>query len=255
MTITSYGVVDFHARLEPTEAALRRMLQVMDEYGISHSVACAGGIMGLDQLAEQVMVGGHVEHDADNAAVLELCSASGGRLLPFYFGNPHTEPYDYTASAGQYYGLELSAAIHGVPLTDRRTLRWVEAATEARHPIYLVCLGREGCSAEDLVGVAKSFPDTTFVLGHCGFVGIDLWSVNQVIDSENIMAETSGCYTGVARLAVQRLGAERVLFGTEAPLQHPGVEMAKMQALGLDPVSWSQVLSSNAVRLLGRGFA
>lgn len=254
MTTTGYGLVDFHARLQPTRAAAQRMLQGMVEYGISHTVACAGGIIGLDQLAEQVMVGGHIENDADNRGLLDACSISGGRLLPFYFGNPHSEPSEYQALASQFYGLELSAAVHGVPLTDPRMLRWVEVATEARHPIYLVCLGQAGSSAKDLAELAKSFPDTAFVLGHCGFVGIDLWSINQIIDSVNVLAETSGCYTGVARLAVQRLGADRVLFGTEAPLQHPGVEIAKMQALGLDQAAWSQVLSGNAVRLLGRGF-
>jgi predicted TIM-barrel fold metal-dependent hydrolase len=235
-------------------AAAQRMLQVMDDHGISHAAACAGGIIGLDQLAEQVMVGGLVEHGADNRGLLEACSASGGRLLPFYFGNPHTDPSDYRGMADQFHGLELSTAVHGVPFTDRRMLRWVEAATEVGHPIYLVCLGRAGCSAQDLAGLAKCFPDTAFVLGHCGFIGIDIWSVNQIVDHENVLAETSGCYTGVARLAVQRLGADRVLFGTEAPLQHPGVEIAKVQALGLDQAAWSRVLSGNAIRLLERGF-
>lgn len=250
MSTAEAGIIDFHARIGPSKAASRQLLLGMDQYGISQAVVCAGGILSLDQLAEQIMVGGQVEHDADNLALLELCAGSGDRLLPFYFGNPHTEPDAYRAVADQFRGLELSVAVHGIGFADPRLIRWVQAATEAGHPIYLVCLARDGSTAEDLATLAKAFPDTTFVLGHCGFIGIDVWSLNRIADSCNVLAETSGCYTGIARLAVQRLGADRVLFGTEAPLQHPGVEMAKIHALELDPISWSKVLWGNAVEVL-----
>ena len=66
----------------------------------------------------------------------------------------------------------------------------------------------------------------------------------------NIMLETSGGYSTVLTAALERLGASRVLFGTEFPLQHPLVELAKYQALGLPDATWQQVAWDNADRLV-----
>ena len=93
-------------------------------------------------------------------------------------------------------------------------------------------------------------PDVTFVLGHCGFVGIDVHAVSVISAQPNIVAETSGCYTGVVRQALELLGADRLLFGTEYPLQHPAVELAKFDALRLDPEIWRKVAWLNGNRLL-----
>jgi predicted TIM-barrel fold metal-dependent hydrolase len=66
-----------------------------------------------------------------------------------------------------------------------------------------------------------------------------------------VVAELSGCLTVTARTAVERLGAGRVLFGTEFPLQHPAVELAKCAALGLAPADHDRLMWTNACRLLG----
>ena len=67
----------------------------------------------------------------------------------------------------------------------------------------------------------------------------------------NIVAETSGCFAVIVEMAIDRLGPERVLFGTEYPLQHPQVELAKLASLRLSPDVWAQVTWGNAHRLLG----
>jgi len=244
------NVFDFHARLGPQPGAMDRLLAAMDACGIARAVVSAGGMVDLVRLATQVIEGGYVETDADNDAVLAACRRSGGRLLPFHFGNPHRGPDAYRRAAGGFRGLEISPAVHGVALTDPRTVALVEVAADAGHPVYVVCLGRPGSGAVDLVALAGKFPDVTFVLGHCGFVGIDAHAVTKVAPVPNIVAETSGTYTGVVRFALEVLGPDRVLFGTEYPLQHPSVELAKLRALDLEPDVRQQVAWRNAHRLL-----
>jgi predicted TIM-barrel fold metal-dependent hydrolase len=245
------AVFDFHARLTPAPGAADRLLATMDRCGIDRAAVCAGGMIDLDLMSRQVIEGGHVETDADNDAVLAGSRQSAGRLVPFYFANPYRSPELYRSRAAQFRGLEISPAVHGVGLTDDRTMDLVAVAAEFDHPVYVVCLGRPGAGAVDLAALAGKFPAVTFVLGHCGFVGIDVYALNAVAPAENVMAETSGCYTVVARKAVDRLGAGRVLFGTEYPAQHPSVELAKFQALDLPRASWRQVAWENAHRLLG----
>lgn len=244
-------VFDFHVRLTAGTAALDSLLAVMDHCGIGRAAVCAGGMIGLERLAAQLMTGRYVKSDPDNDAVLAGCAGAAGRLVPFFFANPHRGARPYREQAQQFRGLEISPAVHGVALNDRRTVELVEVAAEARHPVYVVCLNRPGCGPAELAELAAAFPEVPFVLGHCGYVGIDVYSLSVVAPQPNISAETSGCYTFVAHTAVRRLGADRVLLGTEHPLQHPDVELTKLRVLGLDAASWEQITWRNACRLLG----
>lgn len=244
-------IFDFHARLAPRPDAYDRLLATMDRLGIERAVVSGGGMIGLDQLSAQVYEGGYVTSDADNDAVLAGCRRAQGRLVPFFFGNPHRGPGEYRRRAGQFRGLELAPAVHGVGFEDERTDALVTVAEGAGQPVYVGCLMRPGVTVVDLIGLAKRFPDTTFVLGHLGFINIDLYALNLVEPQGNVVVETSGGYTCVLRAALDRLGADRVLFGSEYPLQHPTVELAKVRALELAPEIRRQVVWSNARRLLG----
>lgn len=251
--IDNQPVLDFHARLAPAPGSADQLIATMDEHGIARAAVCAGGLLDPYLLSAQIVRGGWVEDDADNAAVLESCQRSRGRLVPFFFANPHRDPDRYKKSAADFRGLEISPAMHGVPLTDPRIAALVTLAGEFGHPVYVVCLGRAGSGVTDLVTLAARFPHVTFVLGHCGFIGIDFCAIETVASSPNIVAETSGCYTCVADAALSRLGPDRVLFGTEYPGQHPSVELAKFRALRIPADAWRLVAWGNACRLLGEG--
>jgi hypothetical protein len=245
-------VFDFHARLAPHPGALDGLLDVHDRCGISGAAVSAGGCVDLSRLSRQLVDGGHVTTDPDNDAVLSACAESSGRLLPFYFANPHRDPARYRERATAFVGMEISPAVHGVPLDDPRTAVLTAVADAAGHPVYVVCISRPGCGVADLVALACRFPRVTFVLGHSGIGNIDYYAVELVAPVPNIHVETSGGYTGVVRAAVDQLGPDRVLFGTEYPLQHPDVELAKFRALCLPAEHWHRIAWDNAHRLLER---
>jgi len=248
---TAGPIFDVHVRLAPRPGAVADLLSMMDKTGIGRAAVAAGGVVDLDRLSAQITSGGGVRTDPDNETVLHACEGSGGRLLPFYFANPHRAPDAYRRVAHRYRGLELSPAVHGIGLDDDRTAAYVAVAADAGHPVYVVCLGRTGALADDLVTLARRFPMTTFLFGHCGHIGIDTYGLSRIAPQANIVAEASGCLTVTARVAVQRLGPHRVLFGSEYPLQHPGVELAKFAALDLTPDDWHQISWINAHRLFG----
>lgn len=245
-------VLDFHARLVPRPGSLDRLLAMMDDCGIERAVVCAGGTIDLDRLSRQLVEGGHVQSDADNDAVLDACARSGGRLVPFWFANPHRDTGQYRTRAGQFCGLEISPAVHGVTLSDERTRALAEVAEGVGHPVYVVCLNRPGCGVADLVALASAHPKAQFVLGHAGIGNIDYYAVDLVRSQDNLWFETSGGYSSVVGAALERLGPARLLFGTEYPLQHPRVELAKLEMLELTPECWQQIAWENATRLLGK---
>src|SRR5439155_19009877 len=162
--------------------------------------ASGGGVLDLNTLARQVVHGGGTTRDADNDAVLAVCDASGGRLLPSYFLNPHADPAEYRARAGEFVAVEISPAVHGVPLSDRLTAGVVAAAAGVGHPVYVVCLPRPGDTVADLVTLARLFPSATFILGHLGTSLIDAYAIDLVSEVDNVLVETSGGFSVTLRV-------------------------------------------------------
>ncbi len=243
--------VDFHARLGPGSTAASTLLAAMDAAGIERAVVSAGGLLPLDRLATQVAHGGRSAVAVDNERIRLHSRAAGGRMVPFFLADPYRDVAAYRDTAAGYRGLEISPAVHGFQLGDTAVTALVEIAAEWRHPVYVVCLARPGARTRDLVILARRFPEVNFVYGHCGHTALDASGLAEIAPWRNIFAETSGCYTAVVGLALRRLGADRVVFGTEYPLQDHRVELVKLAAVAMNRADRSLVMSANARRLLG----
>src|SRR3954453_11993477 len=69
----------------------------------------------------------------------------------------------------------------------------------------------------------------------------------------NIYTDSSGVRRFDLLLdAVRRAGPHKVLFGSDGPWLHPGVELQKIRLLGLAPASARLVLGENLLRLTAR---
>lgn len=105
--------------------------------------------------------------------------------------------------------------------------------------------------------LAQEYPDVNFIIPHLGSFGDDWQSQLALIDHltrhPNIYTDTSGVRRfDLLEQAVRRAGAKKILFGTDGPWLHPGVELAKVKALELSPVDERLVLSGNFLRLISR---
>ncbi len=241
-------VIDFHAHLLPTLEGRDRLLRAMDENAISQAVVVAGGVVSPQDLSQQITLGGGSEVSAPNESIRELCATTQGQLLPFYFANPHVAPSEYQTRGYLFYGLKLGPAVHGVELNDPRNHAYVTVAERLGHAVYLHCLARVGFDTRALLRLANHFPKVTFVLGHAGIGNCDFYSVDQIATQGNIYFETSGGFSSVIGYALTKLGEDRVLFGSEFPLEGPEVELAKYRRLNIDVAK----LSVNAIRLLAK---
>lgn len=137
---------------------------------------------------------------------------------------------------------------------DARITREIcEVARWFRLPILYDVMGE--AAPMDLV--AAEYPDVTFVLPHLGSFSDD-WRthvavIDQMVRHPNVHTDTAG----VRRFdylveAIRRAGAHKVLFGTDGPWLHPGVELAKVKLLGLPPAEERLVLGENLLRLISR---
>jgi predicted TIM-barrel fold metal-dependent hydrolase len=67
----------------------------------------------------------------------------------------------------------------------------------------------------------------------------------------NIYTDTSGVRRfDLLEQAVRRAGAKKILFGSDGPWLHPGVELSKVKALGLSAADENLILGGNFLRLI-----
>jgi hypothetical protein len=102
--------------------------------------------------------------------------------------------------------------------------------------------------------LAQEYPDVNFVIPHLGSFADDWRAQIAFIDHlarhPNIYTDTAGVRRfDILEQAVQRAGARKILFGSDGPWLHPGVELAKVRALGLSRTDEDLVLAGNFLRL------
>jgi uncharacterized protein len=95
-----------------------------------------------------------------------------------------------------------------------------------------------------------------FIIAHLGSFADDWRAHERVIEQlrryPNLSADTSGVrrFDYLLR-AIERAGPRRLLFGSDGPWLHPGLELHKVRLMGLSREAEALVLGENARRLLG----
>ncbi|MHB0871792.1 MAG: amidohydrolase family protein [Chloroflexota bacterium] len=106
--------------------------------------------------------------------------------------------------------------------------------------------------------VVKQIPNVKLILAHMGNTfdpgrGAWQWAIAVARRYPNVYLETcsSSPTIGFIETAVDAIGPERVLFGTDMPLFDPFTQMAKVLDADLDERAKSLILGGNAARLFG----
>ena len=103
--------------------------------------------------------------------------------------------------------------------------------------------------------LATQYPDVNFIIPHLGSFSDDWRSQNGLIDFlvryKNIYTDTSGVRRfDILKKALDRAGSQKILFGSDGPWLHPGVELSKIFALNLSEKENQQILSGNFLKLI-----
>ena len=96
-------------------------------------------------------------------------------------------------------------------------------------------------------------PDVTFVAAHPGEYNAALRHIERMKKYENVYLDISG--TGIfrwhmLRYAVDHVGSERILFGSDYPICNPGVYIGGVLAEPISDEAKENIFSKNAKRLL-----
>ena len=196
----------------------------------------------------------HSDYQQANANTARIVAKYPGRFIGFAFVHARRDRgriYQIVKQAVTQWGFQGIKA-HRMDAPATREL--CEVARTFRLPLLYDPAG-ETDSIELLAG---EYPDVNFIIPHLGSFADDwrahLRVIDQIVRFPNVYTDTSG----VRRFdylvqAIRRGGAHKVLFGSDGPWLHPGVELYKIHLLGLPPQQKALVLGQNLQQLLSRG--
>ncbi len=213
----------------------RQLLRQMDRFGVEKAIVFS----------------------LDNRLARESVKAHPKRLVGYVWPNPH-DPSSLAlvkeaVDEWGFRGVKLHPLIHSFLPTDEEVLPLVEFAEKRRIPVA-VHSGHPPFSLPWSIGeLAEAHPGARFVMLHMGHAhGVYIQAaINTARRLDNIVLETSGVSMhSKIREAVERVGEERVVFGSDYPFHDYSVELQKVKVAGLTRRQREMVLHDNAGRLI-----
>jgi uncharacterized protein len=192
---------------------------------------------------------------AGNTELLEIAQQHK-EILPFLCVDPrrHEEAFAEldTCRARGFCGVKLHPAAHQYSLTSPSAASVLNFCQE--NTIAVLTHSDEensGCGPEAIRHAAERHPRLQLIVGHaCLFSSRDVVDVAE--EHPNVYLEISVNYeAGKLEDTIERLGSDRVLFGSDVPLHNPSVMLQRLKLIGLPAKEEAMILSGNAQRVFG----
>ena len=176
------------------------------------------------------------------------------RLNPNYGPQRCVEVLDYSVEKLGLRGLKLNPFFEfHIPNDEDRMFPIMERLRKHRVPLLYHCGEVWTASPALIADLASNFPDVNVIIAHIGIFDYGEDAIALARRTDNIFLESSTCVPVFVRKAVKKLGAERIVFGSDSPYTPMGWELdkiAKYSALSIDQLRL--ILAENLKRLLQR---
>ncbi len=193
----------------------------------------------------------HSDYVKANRQVASLIKRYPNRFFGFLFVHPQRDRNRIKSMAREFIGKQGFVGIK-VHRHDGPINRAVcEAAKAWKVPVVYDV--RDNMSGVEML--AREYPGVNFIFPHLGSFRDDFDTqialIDHLVRHPNFYTDTSG----VRRfdnllLTLKRAGAKKILFGSDGPWLHPGLELAKIHALPLSYREKELILGGNFLRLI-----
>jgi len=192
--------------------------------------------------------------ESANRQVAEFCVKAANRLIGFAVHNPQVE-------AGQLR-LKLteeikSMGLKGVRSDGHPTREMLDIVAELKIPlVYYPGFEEYPGPAQAYYMIAAAYPSVNFILPHLGvYRSWQWWGHYEAID---LVRRFPNVYVGTSSvvsrkyldMAARELPAEKIVFGSFAPVLDPRVEIQSVKLMKLPDASKALILGGNIARLL-----
>jgi predicted TIM-barrel fold metal-dependent hydrolase len=254
-------VIDCHMHLGRSwlacydfEIDVHGLVKIMDKRGID-----MGCLSSLESIVHDPVRG--------NNEVAEAVREHPDRIIPFAVVSPRylrgraDEELERCINTMGFKGIKLHPQSQSYRADSPVVNPIMEKARQYEVPV-LFHSGPEEYSHPRLIGnLAGRFPDVTVIMGHTGGSAF-LEAIWEARSHDNILLDTCGIDNsttgvvdnsttiGVIEHAVDLVGVERIVFGSDNPIANVGVEMAKIKLANLTQKEKDMILGENMARVL-----
>ncbi len=248
-----YKVIDFHTHMGleyclyyPDHDA-DSMVKTMDECNVEFIVSSP---------CEDLFDG-----DSTRRQITDAMKRYPERIKGYYCVNPTlgADPEEIRKSFREnpgFVGLKFLPDYHRTPLTSSTYAPVMELANEHRMLVlshtWGVSMNGESCnSASEVVGILEKHPNITFIMGHSiqGQVDLAIEIAKTYPNAYLDLCDTCRL-NGVVEKMVSRAGAEKVIFGTDAPMQSHNFQLGCVIGARISDAEKRLILRENALRIL-----
>jgi uncharacterized protein len=241
-------IIDAHCHLIPSQEGINIALGYMADAGVDHTVLVPGGMVPLLGMADFLRGRQALNTRApDNEFVMSVFARNPRQFSGFFHVDPsYHVPEDFDeAIGGGFVGFKLSPLVNRISYLSAEVKELCEYLVDRDMPVYTHIVMQGDASLDALGFLLQDFPKLKLILGHMGFAGTDLSAMQLAMRFENVFLETSvGSFISI-REAVRRLGARRIIFGSEGPVHHVGAELKKIELLKLPAGDHERVCALN----------
>lgn len=212
------------------------LIRQMDEYEIEKTVLCAIPNTETKMAVEKYPV----------------------RLLGITWVNPADgdkavqEVFESIKNWG-FKGVKLHPLLHSFTANDESVHPIAQAAQELDVPLFIHSGHPPYSLPWSIAQLAEDFPKVKIVMVHMGHGhGVYIQSaIDMALKYPNLYLETSGMpmHTKIKE-AYEKVGSDRVMFGTDAPFHHPSVEIQRAKVSGLSNTQLEDLFYNNIKNLL-----
>lgn len=218
-------------------------LAVMDRYGMTQGVAMPVNGIAYD----------FVEANADLAEELaQQQRVFGYVMINGNYVDESIEQLHTHLPSEQFVGVKMHPSYHRIRVDDPGMEPIINVIAEYGAPFMVHTSSTPLASVANALPVARRHPDLPIILSH---MGRDAWelAIDIAAQADNLYLDPCCSFPDAGKIerTVDRLGAERLLYGSAMMENHPDFTIGMIEDAGLTQGDQRLIYHGNARRLFG----
>ena len=235
-------IVDIHTQIGKRKGLIflvDELIKMMDDAGVEKSVVFS------------------FPENIDNKYVYESVKNHPDRLIGFATINPWAEDaekeFSKCLNEFGFKGLWLHPIRHGYVLDDHFLLDPIlSICSDQIVPVLVYGAATISTIPNHVEEMSISFPEVPLIIAHMGYMYETNSAISVAKQQKNVYVETAGVFVKQIQNAINALGPEKVISGSNVPYDDFSFAIEKVKIATNDEKQQDLILGGNTMRLIGK---